>query len=173
MRRAEWLLIVMLLAATAPASGASGARLDVAADHGDVDLKAGRARYWGNVVITHDNTRIEAEEVLLQMADGELTTATIRGTPARFVQAATTEVGATEGSARVMTFHTADGMVELREGARIRQDGDEVAGELIRYDVRNERVVAAGGDGQNQGRVQMTITPRKAKEPPPTPAPPP
>lgn len=165
--------MVMLIAGSVPVGAAEGARLDIAADHGDVDLKAGRARYWGNVVITHANTRIEAEEVLLQMAEGELTTATIRGTPARFVQAATAEAGATEGSARVMTFHTADGMVELREGARIRQDGDEVAGELIRYDVRNERVVAAGGDGQNQGRVQMTLTPRKAKEPAPTPAPPP
>ena len=46
-----------------------------------------------------------------------------------------------------------------------------MAGQLIRYDTRSNRVLAASGASAGE-RVQMTITPRKPKPPDPTTEPP-
>lgn len=174
MRRAEFGGLLLLALLVAPLRAAPEVAVDVAADHGDIDLKAGRARYWGNVVITHGTTRIEAQEVLLELKDGELDVATITGDPARFRQTPAGSDAPTVGVARRMTFRADQDIVELRDGARVVQGSDEVAGELIRYDVKRERVLAAGGEQGQGGRVQMTITPRKPKaEPPPAAEPPP
>ena len=164
----------LLLAATAtggpaaapPASAdatlpSAAAPLNISADHGDIDRRAGSARYWGNVTISRGSTRITADEVVLALTEGELTKATITGAPATFAQSFGADRAPTLGSARTLTF-TADGdVIELSGGARVVQDGDEVSGDLIRYDAAQQRVLAAGGD--QSGRVQMTITPRKPK----------
>jgi lipopolysaccharide export system protein LptA len=156
-------------ATVAPATPATAAPptaeapLNISADHGDIDRRAGTARYWGNVTITRGSTRITADDVVLALTDGELTKATITGSPATFAQSFGEGRAPTLGSARILTFTADQDVIELREGARVVQDGDEVSGELIRYDSAQQRVLAAGGD--QSGRVQMTITPRKPKPP--------
>lgn len=145
---------------SAPASVAD-APLNISADHGDIDRRAGTARYWGNVTITRGTTRITADEVVLALTEGELTKATITGTPATFAQSFGDGRAPTLGSARTLSFDADQDVIELRDGARVVQDGDEVSGDLIRYDSAQQRVLAAGGD--QSGRVQMTITPRKPK----------
>ena len=169
---------LMLLAAAAGAAPAvelpsappsvADAPLNISADHGDIDRRAGTARYWGNVTITRGTTRITADEVVLALVEGELTKATITGAPATFAQSFGDGRAPTLGSARTLSFDADQDVIELRDGARVVQDGDEVSGDLIRYDSAQQRVLAAGGD--QSGRVQMTITPRKPK---PSPAPPP
>lgn len=154
-------------ATTALAAQPAADALNISADHGDIDRRAGVARYWGNVSITRGTTRITADEVVLALADGELTTATITGKPATFAQSFADGRAPTLGSARILSFSADQDVIELREGARVVQDGDEVTGELIRYDSAKQRVLAAGGE--QSGRVQMTITPRKPKPAPDAP----
>jgi lipopolysaccharide export system protein LptA len=151
---------------TAPvAAGApSAAPLEISAEHGDIDRRAGTARYWGKVTITRGSTRITADEVVLALVEGELSTATVTGKPATFAQSFGADRAPTLGSARTISFSADQDVIELREGARVVQDGDEVSGDLIRYDAAKQRVLAAGGD--QSGRVQMTITPRKPKADP-------
>lgn len=173
---AAWLcgaLLLSVAAAAAPPAGEalapSAAPLNISADHGDIDRRAGSARYWGNVTITRGSTRITADEVVLALTEGELTKATITGMPATFAQSFADGRAPTLGSARTLTFNADQDVIELRDRARVVQDGDEVSGDLIRYDAAQQRVLAAGGD--RSGRVQMTITPRKPR-PPATPPPP-
>lgn len=164
MRRVDALFaaFALLAAGAADAGPATAAvaseEINVVSDHGELDRRAGRARYWGNVTITQGTTRITADEVLLEAVDGELVSATINGRPATFEQTPPGASEPTRGSARRMTLLAAEEIIELREDARITQGGDEVAGELIRYDVKRQQVVSAG-------QVKMTLTPRKAKEP--------
>ncbi len=166
---AALLCSALLLGATAAAGPAgevpppSAAPLNISADHGDIDRRAGSARYWGHVSITRGTTTITADEVVLALTEGELTKATITGAPATFAQSFADGRAPTLGSARTLTFSADQDVIELRDGARVVQDGDEVSGELIRYDAAQQRVLAAGGD--QSGRVQMTITPRKPKPP--------
>ena len=65
--------------------------------------------------------------------------------------------------ARNMVYEVKAATVELKGQARVEQRGDEVAGESIRYDLKDDRVLAASGEGGGE-RVQMTITPRRAKD---------
>ena len=153
------------VAASAPSVAApSAAPLEISAEHGDIDRRAGTARYWGNVTITRGTTRITADEVVLALVEGELSSATVTGKPATFAQSFGAGRAPTLGSARTISFSADQDVIELRDGARVVQDGDEVSGDLIRYDAAKQRVLAAGGD--QSGRVQMTITPRKPKPEP-------
>ena len=166
------LLLAALVAAPAVAQDESHLPLSIDADHGDLDLKAGRGRYWGHVSFARGTTRITADEVVLELVDGQLSSAVISGAPASFEQTVEGAAQPTRGTARTMTYRAADDIVELAGDARVVQAGDEVAGDLIRYDIKQQRVLAASTDAQG-GRVQMTITPRKTKEPPPKEPPPP
>jgi len=160
---------VPVLAAAPAAEPPSAAPLEISAEHGDIDRKAGVARYWGHVTLTRGTTRITADEVVLALADGELTKATITGKPATFAQSFGDGRAPTLGSAKTLSFSADQDVIELREDARVVQDGDEVTGDLIRYDAAKQRVLAAGGE--QSGRVQMTITPRKPKPKPTVPPP--
>jgi lipopolysaccharide export system protein LptA len=177
MRSAERLAALLAAAAClAAAHGATalesdrGQPVQIQADHAEIDRRAGRTVYSGNVRIAQGSIVIQADEVVLLMKDGEFESAVIKGEPATFEQRPEGADSPTRGSARTMTYLAGESVVELKDGARVQQGGDEVAGELIRYDVKEQRVLAAGGD-ENGGRVQMTITPRKPKdadaEPPP------
>jgi lipopolysaccharide transport protein LptA len=164
MRRAEPLLALVAGCALAAAAGEAPVAMNVNSDHGEFDLAAGRAHHWGNVSFTRGNARIEADDVVLELADGKLERATISGGPARFTQAAAVDAPAAEGSARRMTYDAGVDQIELEGEARVVQGGDEVTGDLIRYDARRQRVLAASGS-EGSGRVQMTITPKRSKEP--------
>lgn len=146
--------------------------MNVNSDHGEFDLAAGRAHHWGNVTFTRGNARIDAADVVLELAGGSLERAVIVGAPARFVQDAEGDKPAATGSARRMTYDSAADLIELDGDARVVQGGDEVTGDLIRYDAKHQRVLAASG-AEGSGRVQMTITPKRAKDAPPAPPEPP
>ena len=161
-------LVALLGFGAAAAPAPSAAALEISAEHGDIDRRAGTARYWGKVTLTRGSTRITADEVVLALVEGELSTATVTGQPATFAQSFGDGRAPTLGSARTITFRADQDVIELREGARVVQDGDEVSGDLIRYDAAAQRVLAAGGE--QSGRVQVTINPRKPK---PAPAKPP
>jgi len=162
MRRAELLLALALLAAPGAQAGEAPVTMNVNSDHGEFDLAAGRAHHWGNVTFTRGNARIDAEDVVLELTDGTLDRAVISGAPARFVQEAADEAPAAAGSARRMTYDADADLIELEGQAKVVQGGDEVTGDLIRYDAKRQRVLAASG-AEGSGRVQMTITPKQAK----------
>ena len=172
MRHAERLaLLAWAVLAVGPAHAADDrdAPISVAADSADIDRNAGRSLYRGNVLITQGSIRITADEVELTMVGDELDHATILGKPATFEQTPPGASAPTRGMAQRMVYLARDGIVELHDDARVQQQGDEVAGQLIRYDTRQNRVLAASGATAGE-RVQMTITPRKPK--PTTPPPP-
>jgi lipopolysaccharide export system protein LptA len=147
--------------AGAPASEAQP--VDIQADFGEIDRVAGRGVYRGNVVIQQGGMRITAAEVRIILEDDELARVEIDGAPATFEHLPPGSTQPTRGMARSMVYEVKASTVELRGEARVEQRGDEVAGESIRYDLKDDRVLAASGQGSNE-RVQMTITPRRAKD---------
>lgn len=183
MRRAEPIVLAFVaLLALAPAAGAQTTAaqepqpVDIQADFGEIDRSAGRGVYRGNVVIRQGGMRITAAEVRILLENDELTRVEIDGVPATFEHLPPGSSQPTRGMARSMVYEVKAATVELKGEARVEQRGDEVAGESIRYDLKNDRVLAASGQGAGE-RVQMTITPRRAKpaavpKPEPEPAPP-
>jgi lipopolysaccharide export system protein LptA len=137
--------------------------VDIQADFGEIDRVAGRGVYRGNVVIQQGGMRITAAEVRIILEDDELARVEIDGAPATFEHLPPGSTQPTRGMARSMVYEVKASTVELKGEARVEQRGDEVAGESIHYDLKDDRVLAASGQGSNE-RVQMTITPRRAKD---------
>ena len=160
---------IAITAALALASSAAVAlpgdelqEIDLSADSQVLDTAKGVLAYRGNVIVTFGGVEIRGDELEIRFADDELTGATIRGAPARFTQAHEGGRPATEAEANVLVYDVAAGEVRLRGAVRVRQAGNEFASEDLRYDIANERVVAAGESADS--RIRVTIQPRQ--EPP-------
>lgn len=92
----------------------------------------------------------------LTFSDNELARARFDGTPVEFEQGAGESL--TQSSARRIEFDAAAGVLRLEEAALIRQAGSEITGNVIEYNIAQQRVMAAADDDGRQ-RVRITITP--------------
>lgn len=155
------LLVVAWLAAFAALAqaGDSEAPLQVRSDDWEADRARDVAVFRGNVTIEKGSLRIEADEVRLRTRDGEVQEGTIIGTPARFRQQPEGKPPV-EGEARRIEYDAANGIVILTGEAWVRQEGDEIRSETVRYHIDDERVTATSSESTEE-RVRITIQPRE------------
>ena len=113
--------------------------------------------FRGNVRIDLQTAFIESDEATLNFFDHVLSSATIKGTPAQFEQQATQEPEPTRGQAGTMEYDFLTGTVTLTDEAWLRRGSDEISGNTLVYNIKEERMVATS-DGTD--RVTITITPR-------------
>ncbi len=167
--RTEIRLLVTLLAAavSVPAAHAlpddSGQPIDIQADHWDANRRTGVAVYRGNVRVTRGSVSITGDVLTLNYDGTRLAVADVQGSPVRFTQQHDEGRERTQAQASRLQYDAETGIVRLLGDARVSIDGDEFASDDIRYDMREERIVAGGGDGT---RIQVTIQPRKPDEEP-------
>lgn len=158
-------LIAAALLALATTVGAlpddNNQEISLSADNQLLDRQRGIATYRGNVHITRGGMEIRGDELILHFIDDELSGATVRGTPVRFMQSHEGDRPATEAEASELIYDAAIGEIRLRGGVRVTQSGNEFLSEDLRYDVNTERVVAAG---ESDSRIRVTIQPRKPAE---------
>lgn len=159
--RNKGLLIAAWLAAFAAfaQAGDSEAPLQVRSDDWEADRARDIAVFHGNVTIEKGSLRIEADEVRLRTRDGEVQEGTIIGHPARFTQQPEGRE-LVEGEAERIEYDAANGIVILTGRAWVRQQGDEIRSETIRYHIDDQRVTATSGERARE-RVQITIQPRE------------
>jgi lipopolysaccharide transport protein LptA len=69
-----------------------------------------------------------------------------------------------EAKAQTMRYQSESGQLELSGEAWIRQGSDEVSGNRLVYDRRNQRILATSADG-GEDRVRITIQPRSGSGP--------
>ncbi len=119
-----------------------------------------RWTFTGNVVINTEDTRIEADEAQLRFVNHKLVSAVVTGGPATFEQETTTDQGKkiTRGGAGVIDYDVSNGILQLKSNAWINQGANEISGNVLRYDIPNERIVA-DSDREGTQRVHITIVP--------------
>jgi len=164
-------LLLIAAAVIAPASGVlafdaqSDTPIEVEADNARLDDRAGTATYTGNVVIIQGETRLKADEIVLQRRDGELDTITATGQPAHYEQPARADEPPLQAEAERIIFARQENTLTFERNALIEQEGDTFRGDVIRYDTVERVVTASGGeaDETRDGRVRMVIQPRRAE----------
>ena len=121
-----------------------------------------------------DEVRIHTAEAELQadtaraaVVDGRIASARIEGKPASFEQRANTADRQMRGRAGVIEYDFAAGVIKLSGDVWFSNGKDEFRGDVVIYDVRDERVQINPG-GREPGRVRGTIRPREREAPPPT-----
>jgi len=124
-----------------------------------------------------DAVRIHTAEAQLQadtaqaaVVDGRIARARIEGTPAMFEQRAKTADRQMRGRAEVIEYDFADGIIKLTGEVWFSNGKDEFRGDVVIYDVRDERVQINPG-GREPGRVRGTIRPRQRETTSATPDP--
>jgi lipopolysaccharide transport protein LptA len=90
---------------------------------------------------------------------GELTDAKVTGSPAVFEQRQVSADKQARGRAGQIEYDVTKGVVTLKNDVWFSYGGNEFRGNVVVYNVRDERVVV-NPQGQNNGRVNITIRPR-------------
>ena len=142
--------------------------LAIEADDGTatgLDFKASRWLFRGNVRITVPDGSLSSDEARIAFAANLIANAEITGAPARFEQKR--DKGIARGHARKIEYLPAAGTIRLTEDAWLSDGDNEISGQTLVYNMRDQRVLA-NPDEQGSQPVRITINPKKP-EPKPNP----
>ncbi len=165
---------------SAAMSGDKEQPITIEADRVDIDDKKGVSIYQGKVRVTQGSMVMTADTVTThavgdkQAKQRELDKIIAVGAPAHFRQLLDTKDAKTgkneemRGQALRINYFAREERLVLQGGSHIWKEGDEFSGNVIEYDVAQETVKAAMGNGQAgeapQERVHAVIQPRRKKD---------
>jgi lipopolysaccharide transport protein LptA len=147
---------------------------DVVVSQGDTSVRAERAEatgldfddstwtFEGDVRITVESRgTLRSDRAIVEFTDNRIARARIIGKPAEFEQQRSEADVMARGRAGTIEYTVDDGMVRLSENAWLTDGRNEITGPVLVYDIRAERVQAAGEPGGDE-RVRITINPDQA-----------
>ena len=140
--------------------------LAIEADEGTatgLDFKDSRWLFKGNVRITVPDGSLASDEARIAFAANLIANAEIRGSPARFEQQR--EKGVARGRALRIDYQPAAGTVRLIDDAWLSDGNNEISGQTLVYNMRDQRVLA-NPDEQGNQPVRITINPKKPESKP-------
>lgn len=122
--------------------------------------------FEGNVRLSQGSLRIEAARITVSQDQAGFQRGTAEGQPARFQQKREGRDDLVSGEARRIDYDARLEKVEFVGSAIVRSGPDEIRGDYIGYDAREERYFAearpdAGTGAAGSGRVRATIQPRR------------
>jgi lipopolysaccharide export system protein LptA len=123
-----------------------------------LDFKESRWLFKGDVRITMPDGSLAADEARITFAANLISTAQITGSPARFEQKR--DKGIARGHARRIDYQPVAGTVRLSEDAWLSDGDNEISGQTLIYNMRDQRVLA-NPDEQGSQPVRITINPKK------------
>ncbi len=161
-RPARTILLLLLTLTTLPVWPLATDReqpIRIEADRLEIDESARQSSYSGHVVMEQGSLRIEADRILFIFdASNDLLRLEIEGQPARLQQ--TGDDGQPlSGEALRMTYHNRKGLLELEGKARLKNGGDVIESERIRFNIETNALEAGDPQAKENGRVRMVIQP--------------
>jgi len=141
--------------------------IHIQADGGEMDQKQGTALYTGNVRLNRGTMKVSADTMTVELNDDDkLTQLTATGKKggqqANFQQKVEAEKAVVFADADVIVYFADEEKIELRGNAHLTQDGNELRGQLIIYDVRAGKVDASAAPGQ---KINIIFQPNAIKLP--------
>ncbi len=144
-------------------SASSNEPIKIEADRAELDDKAGKSTYTGNVIITQGKSSLEASQVVIISDQDGIKEFTATGDLAHLVQYDVETDTETHAYAKEILFERSSSQVTLRRSARLEQQSNSFEGEEIIYHTV-KRVVTAKSDpsSENSNRVNVIYQPPKA-----------
>jgi lipopolysaccharide export system protein LptA len=133
--------------------------IHISADEALRDEKQGVTVYSGNVQMNQGSMHIEADRVTIYHVEADADKIVARGRPAKMRQRPDLEKGPVHARALTIEYYQREQKVQLREEARIEQDGAIVTGDSIDYFIAQELVKADSDSAREGNRVQVVIPP--------------
>jgi lipopolysaccharide export system protein LptA len=135
--------------------------IEIEAESAELDQNAGKVVYRGSVEVTQGTMRVFADQMTVDYEDQKVVRITAVGTPARYRQQLESDKGEVRAHARTIVYHTQEERVHLEREAFLEQGGNEIAGELINYDIVAGKVSAESG---GEGPVRVIVQPATRQE---------
>jgi lipopolysaccharide transport protein LptA len=123
-----------------------------------LDFENGLWIFSGNVVLEADNTVLTCDTAHLTFVDHKLTSAEFTGDPAIFEQSVEESDQINSGAADSITYELIAGTLELRNDAEFFDGTNNISGDLITYNLLEQRLSVGSGDS---GPVTIMIEPPK------------
>lgn len=121
--------------------------------------------FEGNVRLSQGSLRIEAARIVVAQDPSGFQRGTAEGSPARFEQKREGRDETVSGQASRIEYDARSERVEFFGDALVRSGPDEIRGQYIGYDAREERYFADSRTPDSaapaSGRVRATIQPRR------------
>ena len=170
------LLLIVLMLHVQAALGLDSDRKQpatVEADEVEYDFRTGERVYKGNVIVEQGSMRITGDKLIVIYQNDELQSATALGNLASFKQRPEGKDNDVIGKAKKIHLDQIKNVLTLVNSASLQQGPDVAKGEMIVYDINNERLSIKGsastgtktaGDGASgqetkPGRAKVVITP--------------
>jgi len=145
--------------------------INLEADRVSIDDKALTRVFEGHVKFTQGTLLLTGSKVVITETPEGLRHGTVTGNLATFRQKRDESDEYVNGRAERIEYDTGSDIVELHDHATIIQGKDEVHGNFIRYNSRDETYTVVGAaakqpDTRDDGRVHIIIYPKEKKPAP-------
>jgi len=157
---ASTLLGGMLLATALPSGALPEDRdqpIRITADQALRDEKQGFTVYSGNVKMDQGSLHIDADKITIYHAEEDADRIVAEGSPAHLQQQPEPEKPLMHAEALIIEYFKSEERVQLREAAKIEQDGSIVTGDTIDYFIAEQLVKADSNQSDAGSRVEVVI----------------
>ncbi len=131
--------------------------IQIIADSAIKDDKLGTTIYSGNVSITQGSLNILADKVTIFVVNEQATKIVAIGKPARLKQQPKPTEKDIVAKANTIDYLIVEEKITLTDNASLDQDGSNIKGQVINYDINGAKAKADGG-------VTVVIQPAKTKK---------
>ena len=131
--------------------------IHIEGDDAQIDQANETITYIGSVEVVQGTLRVRGDKMVVKISGDQVQQITTVGSPARYRQQLEDDKGEVNAHADSIIYHTAQERVYLNGSATLAQQGNELQGESIRYDIVKGKVDASAGDKSE--RVKMTVQP--------------
>ncbi len=159
LRRLACFLVICGLSTAGPAAWAVNKNDPINIEADSADLKEDVSVYTGRVRLTQGGMVLSGDRLVVRKGTGGNFNLSLSGRPANIYQPPEQQGAAPiRGSAHQIEYGSGQEILELRGDAAIDRGGEKIAGESIRYNVRERRTLV-NNNGTSGGRVKITLQP--------------
>jgi lipopolysaccharide export system protein LptA len=130
--------------------------IHIRADRAELDQTAERIVYRGSVRVDQGSMRVDADQITVEYKEQKVIRIVADGEPASYRQELLDPPGEVVARAATIIYHTHDERLELQGSAFMTQQGNEIRGESILYDIVLGKVEAISGEDRP---VEMILQP--------------
>ncbi|MDH3641825.1 MAG: lipopolysaccharide transport periplasmic protein LptA [Gammaproteobacteria bacterium] len=130
--------------------------IHIRADNAEIDQQQGLVIYRGAVRVDQGTLRVTADEMTVEYVEQKVTRITAIGTPAHYQQQIDADKEQVKAHSSTIIYYTQEERLDLMGDAFLTQEGNEVTGDLIKYDIVAGKVDAKA---ETDDPVRMILQP--------------
>jgi len=134
--------------------------IHIRANNAEIDQDQQLVIYRGEVQVDQGTLRVNADEMTVEYRDQKVVRITAVGKPAHYQQQIEANQDQVKARSSTIIYHTQDEKLDLVGDAYLFQEGNEISGDLIKYDIVAGKVDA---QSSSKGPVRMILQPATRK----------